>query len=167
MFYDGNLPKFAMVGVVGGLAPDQALVIDRVTSATPASALETGQFALASSPNSAICSAVASASTVEAKLILVIVGPPSPTAIDTLAVVEIASGGVPALVSSNARNCEKHPACAAPNSSSGFVPSPSAKRDALENAPVRPVPVVIVPDPSSIEPFQVAVALAAMSSFLL
>src|SRR3546814_4906245 len=79
-----------------------------------------------------------------------VVGPSSPTMIETLAVVWIEVGGVSFLVRSRARYCEKQPACAAPSSSSGLVPLPSAKRDALVKLPSRPVAVDIVPEPSSI-----------------
>jgi hypothetical protein len=42
------------------------------------------------------------------------------------------------------------------------VPAPSAKRDALVKSPLSPVPVSIVPEPSSRVPFHVALALAAI-----
>src|SRR3546814_12673049 len=95
-----------------------------------------------------------------------VVGPSSPTRIETLAGVWIEVGGVSFLVRSRARYCEKQPAWAAPSSSSGFVPLPSAKRDALVKLPSRPVPVDIVPEPSSIVPSQPPVAVLAMSPSL-
>src|SRR3546814_7941179 len=91
------------------------------------------------------------------------VGPSAPTMIDVRAVVWFEVGGESFLVRSRARYCEKQPAWAAPSSSSGFVPLPSAKRDALVKLPSRPVAVDIVPEPSSIVPSQRAVAVAAMS----
>ena len=58
----------------------------------------------------------------------------------------------------------KHPACAAPISSSGFVPRTPSKRVAneygvLESAPLS---VEIVPLPSLSDPFQTAEALRTM-----
>src|SRR3546814_171853 len=91
------------------------------------------------------------------------VWPSSATMVASLAVVWIGVGGVSLLVWSRARYCEKQPACAAPSSSSGLVPLPSAKRDALVKLPSRPVAVDIVPEPSSIVPSQRAVEVAAMS----
>src|SRR3546814_4588698 len=91
------------------------------------------------------------------------VGPSAPTMIDVRAVVWFEVGGESFVVRSRARYCEKQPAWAAPSSSSGFVPLPSAKRDALVKLPSRPVAVDIVPEPSSIVPSQRAVAVAAMS----
>ena len=131
-------------------------------SATPDSALDTGHLAFAVAPSSAIFSAGTSASTTLVRAMPVIVGPSPVTAIDTLAVVSIEVGGVPSSLRSSARNCEKQPACAAPISSSGFVPAPSANREALVKVPSIPEPVAIVPVPSSIDPCHCAVPVAAM-----
>ena len=55
---------------------------------------------------------------------------------------------------------EKQPACAAPISSSGFVPGPSSMRDLNEYLPSNaPDPSAIVPLPSPSDPFHSACAL--------
>ncbi len=61
---------------------------------------------------------------------------------------------------------EKQPACAAPMSSSGLVPSPFSNRETKEYAPSQaPLPMRIVPSPSLSVPFQTAAALrTAMDS---
>src|SRR3546814_19124277 len=112
--------------------------MSRLTSLTPASALETGHSTLAWLASSVIFSAGRSTSTTVDKAMRLMVGPSSPTMIDTLAVVWIAVGGVSFLVRSRARYCETQHAWAAPSSSSGFVPLPSAQRDALGKLPSRP-----------------------------
>ena len=55
--------------------------------------------------------------------------PASPFSRWTFAVVATRVGTNPALESSFENAIEKQPACAAPASSSGFVPVPSSKRD--------------------------------------
>src|SRR3546814_6209999 len=84
-----------------------ALVMSRLTSLTPASALETGHSTLAWLASSVIFSAGRSTSTTVDKAMRLMVGPSSPTMIDTLAVVWIEVGGVSFLVRSRARYCEK------------------------------------------------------------
>src|SRR5688572_6879686 len=66
-------------------------------------------------------------------------------------------GGLPSLVSCAAKNIEKQPACAAPISSSGFVPFSllPSKREAKVNGASKPVPLTL-PLPSLRVPFQVA-----------
>ena len=55
---------------------------------------------------------------------------------------------------------EKQPACAAPISSSGFVPGPSSMRDLNEYGPSKaPEPNSIRPVPSGSDPFHSACAL--------
>src|SRR5262245_6216634 len=69
-------------------------------------------------------------------------------------------GGCPAFVSWAAKNIEKHPACAAPISSSGFVPvdAPSNLETNVNGASKNPVPPFIVPAPSLSVPVHVACA---------
>src|SRR5437867_7500292 len=63
---------------------------------------------------------------------------------------------------------EKHPAWAAPMSSSGLVPVPSSKRDVNEYAPSKaPLPSFIFPFPSRKLPSQTALAVRAGIMFLL
>src|SRR5947209_9804594 len=67
----------------------------------------------------------------------------------TVAVVRISCGLWPAWESAPAKAMEKQPACAAPISSSGFVPGPSSIRLLNEYDPSKaPLPSRIVPDPS-------------------
>jgi hypothetical protein len=57
----------------------------------------------------------------------------------------------------NASAIEKHPASAAPMSSSGFVPLPLSKRDRNENGPSKaPLPSFMFPLPSLSVPSQTA-----------
>src|SRR3546814_5911147 len=84
----------------------------RLTSLTAASALETGHSTLAWLASSVIFSAGRSTSTTVDRAMRLMVGPSSPTMIETLAVVWIEVGGVSFLVRSRARYCEKQPACA-------------------------------------------------------
>jgi hypothetical protein len=66
-------------------------------------------------------------------------------------------GENPALVSTEERNIEKQPACAAPTNSSGFVPLPVAKREAWVKGPSNaPSPTFMVPAPSFNVPFHSA-----------
>jgi len=75
----------------------------------------------------------------------------------TLAVVEICVGTCPASERIAERNIEKQPACAAPINSSGLVPFPSSKRDALVNSPSNaPDPRRMLPFPSTRLPFHTA-----------
>jgi hypothetical protein len=66
----------------------------------------------------------------------------------TVAVVLTRFAGCPAFSRLNASAIEKHPASAAPISSSGFVPPPLSKRDKNEKGPSNaPLPSFIVPLP--------------------
>src|ERR1700722_16024495 len=84
------------------------------------------------------------------------------------AVVSKLSGTMPAAVSCPERAMEKHPACAAAISSSGFVPFPSSNRVEKEYCVFdsTPLSVEIFPLPSLIEPFHTAEALRIMCSLL-
>jgi hypothetical protein len=63
---------------------------------------------------------------------------------------------------------EKHPACAAAISSSGFVPLPSSNRDLNEYGPSHaPEPIFIDPLPCMMSPSQTAVEDLAGITFLL
>src|SRR5262249_35834842 len=67
----------------------------------------------------------------------------------TVAIVLTLLAGCPALSRLNASAIEKHPASAAPMSSSGFVPLPFSNRDKNEKGPSNaPPPSFIVPLPS-------------------
>jgi hypothetical protein len=63
---------------------------------------------------------------------VVILKPSEPFSRLTLAVVLIRVGLKPAFVNPAARAIEKHPACAAPINSSGFVPVPDSNLEAKE-----------------------------------
>src|SRR3546814_19259488 len=122
--------------------------MSRLTSLTPASALETGHSTLAWLASSGIFSAGRSTSTTVDKAMRLMVGPSSPTMIDTLAVVWIEVVCVSFLVRSRARYCEKQPAWAAPSRPSGFVPFQSAKLAVLGKMPSSPGAGDHVPVPS-------------------
>ena len=63
---------------------------------------------------------------------------------------------------------EKQPACAAPISSSGFVPGPSSKRERNENWPSKaPEPSAIVPAPLCRSPLHFADAVRTAMAVLL
>ena len=99
-------------------------------SGTPASALLTGQPALAV----AACAANVSWSMpgtrpVVTSAILVMVGAPSTNRSVTVASVCTDSGGLPAVARMFDRAIEKHAACAAAMSCSGLEPGPSSNRD--------------------------------------
>src|SRR5438046_587304 len=92
-------------------------------------ALETGQLAFASSAHSwNLLSVIPGtlAFTVSSELLI------TPSSNDTTEVVSIDSGVKPAAPNTKLNFMVKHPACAAAISSSGFVPTPSSKRDLYE-----------------------------------
>src|SRR4051794_36438656 len=98
----------------------QASLALTVISETEANAFEIGQFALVKATFSSKRALSNPGTTAEtSRSILVMVGP-SPSV--TVALVSMLVGGFPAAVSCADRNMEKHPAWAAPTSSSGFVP---------------------------------------------
>jgi hypothetical protein len=79
----------------------------------------------------------------------------------TVAVVEMDSGVIPALPSSAENAIEKHPACAAAISSSGFVPTPFSNRVLNEYwfSLSVPLSVEMLPLPLFKSPRQIADAL--------
>src|SRR4051812_8066198 len=94
------------------------------------------------------------------RTILVILTPSPTLSIDTSAVVCTRLGLCPALPSPAASAIEKHAACAAPMSSSGFVPGDCSKREPNEEFPlIAPLAPEKLPLPSLSKPFQVASAL--------
>src|SRR5258706_8174387 len=127
-------------------------------SGTAASAFEIGQFCFKKATFSLkVASSRPGTTATVSSSILVTVGP-SPSV--TVALVSMLVGGLPALVSCAARNIEKQPACAAPISSSGFVPSlPPSKRDLNVNGALKaPLPPATEPEPSLSVPFHCAFA---------
>jgi hypothetical protein len=84
-----------------------------------------------------------------------------------MAVVAMLSAVMPAFPSCPDSAIEKHPACAAAISSSGFVPLPSSNRVLNEYGVFdrTPLSVETVPLPSLRPPFQTADPLRFISSF--
>jgi hypothetical protein len=102
----------------------------------PASAFDTGQPFLAFSACSrkAFSSTPGTSASVSSSIL--VISKPSPTFSRwTWAVVWMRFGLRPAFVRPAERAIEKQPACAAPISSSGFVPLPSSKRETKEYSP--------------------------------
>src|SRR5262249_54281949 len=124
----------------------------------PARATETGQaFFVSSACSRNFASSIPGTSASVFKSIDVILNPPSPGSNFTVAVVLTRLAGCPAFSRLNASAIEKHPASAAPMSSSGFVPLPLSKRDRNENGPSNaPLPSFIFPLPSLSVPSQTA-----------
>jgi hypothetical protein len=154
---DGSAPRLAVrTGRQLGSS-----VASRVTSGTPASARLTGHPAFAA----AACRAKASSSipgtcpTVTSAM-LVIVGTPSRSRNVTVALVRTESAGVPFWARMLASAIEKHEACAAAISCSGFAPGPSSKRDLYEYSPLIVSPAVNVPAPVGTSPLHSAVPFA-------
>src|SRR5438046_8131567 len=93
---------------------------------------------------------------------------PSPT-LDrcTTADVSRLRGGCPAWVRPSDRAIVKHPACAAPRSSSGFVPGADSKRVLKEYGPSKaPLPRRMLPLPLRRSPFHFALAVRSMLPLL-
>src|SRR6266498_2056664 len=99
----------------------------------PARACDTGQFFLADSACSRKVFSSMPGTSPSVLSSIVVILKPSPTFSSlTLALVLIRVGLKPPFVSPAARAIEKHPACAAPISSSGLVPVPSSNLEAKE-----------------------------------
>src|SRR5262249_1840983 len=98
----------------------------------------------------------------------VILNPLSPGSSFTVAVVLTRFAGCPSFSRLNASAIEKHPASAAPISSSGFVPFPSSKRDEKEKGPSNaPLPSFMFPLPFLKVPSQTAVPVRVAIVYLL
>src|SRR5580692_6103123 len=101
---------------------------------------------------------------------LLVIEKPSPTfSSDTVAVVSSFCAVIPAPPSCAESAMVKHPACAAANNSSGFVPTPFSKRVLKEYCVCFKVPLSVdrVPLPSLSPPVHTADALRSMyASFL-
>src|SRR3954468_8122673 len=128
---------------------------------TEASALETGQFALAvSACSSKAAGSIPGTSASVTSAILVMPKPASVLSRYTLAVVSTRVGVNPALARPLESAIEKQPAWAAAMSSSGLVPAPSSKRELNEYCPSNaPPPKRIVPLPLGRSPSHRASAL--------
>src|SRR6201996_9761708 len=114
----------------GGRPPGYNSVASRVISGTLASALLTGQPALAVAACSVkVAWSMPGTRPVVTRAILVIVGAPSTGLSVTVASVCTDSAVCPASASLFDRAMEKHDACAAAISCSGLEPGPSSKRD--------------------------------------
>src|ERR1043166_5495522 len=89
---------------------------------------------------------------------------PSPTLVRcTTAEVSRVRGGCPALVRPRERAIVKHPAWAAPRSSSGLVPGAPSKRVLKEYGPSKaPLPRRMVPLPARRSPLHLALAVRSM-----
>src|SRR5260370_32516855 len=141
----------------------------------PARACDTGQFFFAVSACSRKVSASMPGTSPSVLSSIVVILKPSPTFSRlTFALVLMRVGLNPPFVNPAARAIEKHPACAAPINSSGFVPVPSSNLEAKEywNSPlplgegsgvrarsVAPLPKLILPLPSLSVPSQTALAV--------
>src|ERR1700688_4244250 len=95
------------------------------------------------------------------------VGTPSTGRRVTVASVCTESGGLPAWASMLDRAIEKHAACAAAISCSGFEPGPSSKRDLYVYPPLIVSPAVNVPVPVGTSPFHSALPFAGIATSLL
>src|ERR1051325_564697 len=93
---------------------------------------------------------------------------PSPSLVRcTTADVSRLRGGYPAWVSPSDSAIVKHPACAAPSSSSGFVPGADSKRGLNEYGPSKaPLPRRMLPLPLLRSPFHLALAVRSILPLL-
>ncbi len=137
-------------------------------SATPASAFETGQFALA--PSAASRKPASSRPGTAPRTVSAIFVIPVPGTKVTVADVLRRSGGLPPFARPPANAIEKHEACAAASSSSGLVlPAVASSARAAQltsSGPNAPVPTLsIVPDPLVRSPFHVTSACRSVAMF--
>src|ERR671914_280651 len=128
---------------------------------TAASARDTGQPFFAASATCWNSSSDTPGTLARVSSSIRVIPKPSPTlSMCTVAVVSMLSAECPACPSSKDRAIEKQPACAAAISSSGFVPSPSWKRDWNEYGPsYAPLAIRMIPLPSCSDPSQRASAV--------